>query len=151
MRSMRFSLACRGATAQDALVLARPERKLQLESDDENADRERCEQHARDEGLARPELVACGTRSHDQDDGGKSDADGTHDGTEQHDAAEHDQRRPPAKRGNARARNACRPKHEKATEDDEQDAEDAREVARTHARGGTERVAAAKEDRKSVV
>src|SRR6185437_7636518 len=102
------------------LRLPGPDRKLQLQPDDEYADRHDGEQDAGDERLARPEFVARRARGDDQDHRRKRDADRPYDRAEHYDAAEHDQ----------------------------QDAENAREIAGPHPRGGAEHVARAEKNRR---
>src|SRR6185312_8387110 len=130
------------------LRLPGPDRKLQLQPDDEYADRHDGEQDAGDERFARPEFVARRARGDDQDHRRKRDADRPYDRAEHYDAAEHDQRRPPAHRGDARPADAQRPQCEDAAEHDQQDAENAREIAGPHPRGGAEHVARAEKNRR---
>jgi len=87
-------------------------------------------------------------RRYDQQYGRQRDADSAYDRAEQHDAAEHDDERPPFEPRHRRTRTSRRAERQDAAEDDEQDAEDAREVARTHPRRRAERVFRAQHDRR---
>src|SRR6476661_247386 len=124
-----------------------PDRQLQLQPDDEYSDGEGSEQNTGDQRFARAELVACGARRHDQQHRRQRDADGAHDRAEQHDAAQYDDERPPAERWHRRADRARCAQREDCAEDDEQDAEDAREITGTHPRRRAERVLRGERDR----
>src|SRR5437763_14746266 len=119
---------------------SRPNRQLELQADHENAHRERGEQHADDKGLTRAKLGTRGARADDQDDGRERNAGPLHDGAEQHDAAEHDDRRPPFPPRQRRPIKTERAKREDRAQADQQDAQNAREVTRPHASRGSERV-----------
>src|SRR6266540_3003579 len=92
------SARCEKSSIARSSARPRPDRQLQLESDHEHADGESCEQDTRDQRLLRPELVACRARRDDQHDGRNRNADRIDDRAEQHDAREHDDRRPEARR-----------------------------------------------------
>src|SRR5215470_825737 len=128
-------------------VRPRPDRKLQLEPDHEHADRERREQDRTDGGFLEPEFVARHAGQHDEHDRRQHEADTRDDQPEQHHAAEHDQRRPPLPCWYPRALEAQRTQRQGGAEHDQQNAEDAREIARPHAGGGTERILAPDDDR----
>src|SRR6185436_15825174 len=78
-----------------------PDRQLQLQADDEDADRQRRQQYPGNDCFLGAELMARGARHHNQHDRGNGKPHFRHDEPEDHDAAEHDDRRPPFPRRHA--------------------------------------------------
>src|SRR4051812_35510866 len=111
-----------------------PDRELQVQSDDEDTDREHRQQDPADERFPGPELVTGCACRHDEEHGRQCDTQTRHDDSEHHDASEYHDGRPPVEPGDRVALHAQGANCERGTEHDQQDTEEAGKIPRSHPR-----------------
>src|SRR6266550_4367954 len=124
-----------------------PERELEIEAEYEDTGRKRSKKNSADQGFLRPKLRTRRARGKDQPNGRQHQAEMGHDQAEGDDAAEHDEYWLPIPSRKRFTFDFQRAQRQRGTEHKQEDAQNTREVARTHASRAAQRIVASDDDR----